>query len=318
MKKILLTGASGWLGAALTQALLARGDTVVATDLVHVPVLTALAGVHDTLIAVTCDLTDAAQVLATLRVHRPDAVIHAGALVGVIPCADAPLAAQRVNVGGSLHLFEAMCSAGVQRVIHISTEETYGHFNAPTITEDHPQAPLSLYGATKLAAERLGRVYAHEQGLECIQIRTCWVYGPGLPRLRMPRTFIEAAVRGEAYHLAQGSDFSVDQVYLDDVVAGVLLALDKPVHQYDSYHIATGNAPTLADTAAIVNQTVAGARISVGADGPYKNGDRLVSVRKGALDISRAQRELGYQPRYDLQQGIAATITATRATLVAS
>jgi len=89
---------------------------------------------------------------------------------------------------------------GVKRVIHISTEETYGDFLTPVIDEDHPQKPLSVYGLTKLAAEHYGRVYSRDHGLECINVRTCWVYGPHLPRLRMPRTFVEAALRGEPFH----------------------------------------------------------------------------------------------------------------------
>jgi len=319
MKKILVTGACGWLGTALVKALLARGDKVVALDVAISPAMGALeAGYPAVLTPVACDLGDWLQVLEAMHTHRPDAVIHAGAVVGVIQCAQAPFTAQRVNVAGSLHVLEAMRRVGVKRVIHVSSEETYGDFTAPLIDEDHPQKPVSLYGATKLAAEQLGRVYACEHGLECIHVRTCWVYGPQLPRLRVPRTFIEAALRGEPYHLPQGGDLAVDQVYIDDAVAGVLLALDKPAHRYDSYHIATGTAPTLLDTAAAVNQAVAGARISVGTDGPYQHGGTMVSAAKGALDIRRAQTELGYQPRYDLLRGIQAAVDATRAALARS
>jgi len=311
MKKILVTGACGWLGAALVKALLARGDAVVALDVAVSPAMTALTADHaNTLTPVACDLGQWPQVLDAMHAREPDAVIHAGAVVGVVQCAQDPFTAQHVNVAGSLHLFEAMRRVGVKRVIHVSSEETYGDFTAPLIDEDHPQKPISLYGATKLAAEHLGRVYACEHGLECINVRTCWVYGPSLPRLRVPRTFIEAALRGEPHHLAQGGDLAVDQVYIADAVAGVLLALDKPVHRYDSYHIATGAASTLADTAAAVNQAIAGARISVGTGGPYRHGGTLASAVKGALDIRRAQAELGYQSRYDLQRGIQATIDA--------
>ncbi len=312
-QKILVTGACGWLGRAIVEALLARGDTVVAVDLVVPPAVAARAAGEPRLIPEIADLGEWPRVLRLFETHAPDAVIHAAAIVGVVQAADVPLAALRVNVEGSINLFEAMRSTGVKRVIHVSTEETYGDFLAPVIDEDHPQKPLSVYGLTKLAAEHYGRVYSRNHGLECINVRTCWVYGPHLPRLRMPRTFIEAALAGEALHEPTGGDFAVDQVYIADTVAGVLLALDKAVHRFDAYNVATGVAPTLRDTADAVVRAIPGARITVGTEGPHRLGGTILSAVKGALDIRRAETELGYRPRYDLQAGIEATIAATRA-----
>lgn len=318
MKKILVTGASGWLGSEIVKALLARGDAVVATDIAISAATTSLAARQPAFTAVAADLCEWPQVSRLLRDHRPDAVIHAAAIVGVIQCADIPVKANRVNVEGSINLFEAMRIAGVKRVVHVSTEETYGDFTAPSIDEEHPQKPVSVYGATKLAVEHYGRIYSRDHGLECINVRTCWVYGPHLPRLRVPRTFVEAALRGQALHAPDGADLAVDQVYVADTVAGLLLALDKKTHRFDSYNIATGVAPTIADVAEAVNRAIPGARISVGSRGPYRHGGTVLSATKGALDISRARAELGYEPRYDLQRGIEATIEATRAALAQS
>jgi UDP-glucose 4-epimerase len=317
-KTILVTGACGWLGSAIVDALLGRGDRVVAVDLAVTPPMAARAAQDSRLVAAAVDLGEWHQVVRAFEAHRPDAVIHAAAIVGVIQAADIPLKALHVNVAGAVNLFEAMRLTGVKRVVHVSTEETYGDFQAPVIDEDHPQKPLSVYGLTKLAAEHYGRVYSRDHGLECINVRTCWVYGPHLPRLRMPRTFIEAALRGEPYHQPDGGNLAVDQVYIADTVAGVLLALDKPRHRFDAYNIATGVAPTLRDTADAVNRAIPGAKITVGDTGPYHHGGRVLTAVKGALDIRRAAAELGYRPRYDLQQGIEATIEATRAAFAAA
>lgn len=314
-KTILVTGACGWLGSAIVQALLARGDRVVAIDLMVSPAMAALASQQQLLVTAAIDLGEWHEVLRAFQTFRPDAVIHAAAVVGVVQAADIPLKALRVNVEGAINLFEAMRLSGVRRVVQISTEETYGDFQSAVIDEEHPQKPASVYGVTKLAAEHYGRVYSRDHGLECINVRTCWVYGPHLPRLRMPRTFIEAALRGEPFHQEDGGNLAVDQVYIDDTVAGVLLALDKPHHSFDAYNVATGVAPTLRDTADAVNRAIPGARITVGDTGPYHHGGRVLSAVKGALDIGRAKTELGYQPRYDLQRGIEATIEATRAAM---
>ncbi|CCE00028.1 NAD(P)-dependent oxidoreductase [Bradyrhizobium sp. STM 3809] len=314
-KTILVTGACGWLGTAIVQALLARGDRVVAIDLAVSQAMALQASRQPRLVTAAVDLGEWHAVLRTVQTLRPDAVIHAAAVVGVVQAADIPLKALRVNVEGTINLFEAMRLSGVRRVVHLSTEETYGDFQSAVIDEEHPQKPTSVYGLTKLAAEHYGRVYSRDHGLECINVRTCWVYGPHLPRLRMPRTFIEAALRGEPFHQPDGGNLAVDQVYIDDTVAGVLLALDKRQHRFDAYNVATGVAPTLRDTADAVNRAIPGAQITVGDTGPYHHGGRVLSAAKGALDISRARTELGYQPRFDLQTGIEATIAATRAAM---
>lgn len=311
-QKILVTGAAGWLGLAIVKALLKRGNAVVAMDLRSTPALSALVNTYPSLTIVEGDLCEWHQVTRLFKDHKPDAVIHTAAIVGVVAAADFPIKTMRVNVEGSVSLFEAMVQSNVRRVVHISTEETYGNFLSPVITEDHIQKPTSIYGLTKLAAEHYGRTYADRYGLECINVRTCWVYGPDLPRARVPKVFIDAALRGESYCLESGGDLAVDQVYIDDTVQGALLALDKPKHRFDAYHVATGAAPTIDDVAKIVRELIPGADVS-SKPGPYYHGGQFLTAVKGALDISRAQAELGYQPAYDLFKGIAATIEAARA-----
>ncbi|MFX7820597.1 NAD-dependent epimerase/dehydratase family protein, partial [Acinetobacter baumannii] len=93
-------GASGWLGSALVEALLERGDAVVGTDLMVSPTIAAFAAGGANLTAVAADLGEWHQVMRLFEKHKPDAVIHAAAIVGVIQCADIPIKAQRVNVEG--------------------------------------------------------------------------------------------------------------------------------------------------------------------------------------------------------------------------
>ncbi len=249
--------------------------------------------------------------MAAMQAHKPDAIVHCAAVVGVTNSLASPIATFRVNVEGSLNLFEAMRLCGVRRAIHLSSEETYGIFEHDTIDETHPNRPVAPYGISKYAVERLASGYVDRYGLEIIHIRTCWVYGPGLPRPRAPKTFVDAAVSRERLHLPDGGDFRVDHVYIDDCVDGILKALDKRTHGYDVYHIATGAAPSLAEIVRHINDLVPGSDISIGP-GPYRFIDGTEVVRKGALDISRARRELAYEPRYAIRDGLAAYIEATR------
>lgn len=317
MASILVTGANGFLGAGIVRALAERGDRVAAFDIAVGPVLKTLAERHGNVTVLQGEITEWQHVANAIKECKPDAIVHCAAIVGVLASADVPFATMRVNIDGSLNVFESMRLLGVRRVLNISTEEIYGDFRSDRITEEHPCFPVMPYGISKFAVEQLGRDYARNHGLEVINLRTCWVYGPGLPRARVPKTLVDAAVEGRALHVPAGGDFRVDHVYVDDLVAGVLAALDKREHRYDAYHISSGNAPSLREIVDIIKEVVPGAPISVGP-GQYAFGDRITAVRKGALDTTRAREELGYVPRYDIRRGITAYIEAQRKGLEAA
>jgi nucleoside-diphosphate-sugar epimerase len=244
-----------------------------------------------------------------MQAFRPDAVVHCAAVVGVRASLDAPIQTLRVNVEGSINVMEAMRLNGVRRLVHMSSEETYGHFRSDPIDEEHPQHPLMAYGISKLTVEHLGRSYAQRYGLECLNVRACWVYGPGLPRPRVPNTLVAAAASGTPLHLATGGDFRVDHTYIDDLVNGTIAVLDHRDHPFDAYHIASGKACSLAEIVAVIKELVPGAELSIGP-GNLELAPGVPSWKKGALDIGRAAEVLGYRPRYDMRAGIAATLAA--------
>jgi nucleoside-diphosphate-sugar epimerase len=167
------------------------------------------------------------------------------------------------------------------------------------------------YGISKLAVEHLGRSYGERYGIECINLRTIWVYGPGLPRPRVPKILVEAAVQGRELHLASGGDFAVDHTHVADLVSAVLAALDKETHPFDAYNIGTGQAVSLFEMVELLKELVPGARLSIGA-GNYEFAEHVPAVKKGALDISRARAALGWTPRYDLRAGLADYVAALR------
>jgi UDP-glucose 4-epimerase len=311
MSHILITGAGGFLGVELTAALARRGDEVTALDIVIGERLAALGEAHGNVTPVTVEITEWPAVFDLLRERPPDAIVHCAAVVGVPASVEAPFRTFQVNVEGSLNLFEAMRLCGVKRVVHISSEETYGPFQTAAATEDHPQQPLYPYGISKLAVEHLGRSYRELHSIECINVRACWIYGSGLPRPRIPKNLADAAVEGRPLHLAAGGDFAVDHTHVDDLVAGILAVLDKADHPHDVYNIGSGTAPTLFEIVEIITELVPGADISVGP-GNYLHADRIPAVRKGALDITRAREVLGYRPRFDIRAGLADYIAALR------
>lgn len=311
MKRYVVTGGAGFLGAEVVQALAERGDEVVAFDVAVSERLADLVGRHEAVSAVTGELTEWHHVAALLQRFQPHGIVHCAAIVGVPASVANPLRTMQVNVEGTLHVLEAMRLFEVPRLVHISSEEVYGPFQGAAAHEEDTPRPLHAYGVSKLAVEHLGRGYRERHGVECINLRTCWVYGPRLPRPRIPKTLLDAALAGRELHLERGGDFAVDHTHVSDAVQGVLAALDKAEHPYDVYNIGSGTAPTLSEIVAIISELVPGARISVGP-GNYLHGGEVPAVPKGALDLSRAREVLGYAPRFDIRRGLADYIEQAR------
>lgn len=306
--RVLITGGGGFLGAAVATALAGRGDTAIAFD-THFS--ESGESTSDNHVSVIGDITDMASLAQTVLTQKPDAVIHCAAVVGVLSSVGSPINIVRVNVEGAINVFEAMRIGNIKRCIHISSEEAYGAFHANRIDETHPLEPVLPYGICKATVEQLGRTYRDLQGLEVINLRTSWVYGPALPRDRIPRNLVLAALQGRSLHIPAGSDSAIDHTYLDDWVSAVLAALDHAGHRYDVYNIASGQASTVAQLVQIVSELIPGAQLSVGP-GLYRHGNQIELVRKGALDVSRAEQEFGWKPKFDIRSGLSAYIEEMR------
>ncbi len=298
--RVLVTGGAGFLGKALIQRLLQRGDKVVAFDTTVASLADLQCEYGDKLVSVAGDITDMSCVALTFKAHRPDVVAHCAAVVGILAT---PTASMRTNVEGSINVFDAMRLFDVRRCIHISSEESYGTFNAVMINEDHPQNPVSAYGISKLTVEHLSRCYRAFYDLDVIHMRTSWVYGVSLPRNRIPKNLIDAALAGRPLHLPHGGESAIDHTHVEDFVSGVVLALDLPQHPYDAYNIGSGTAPTLYEVVETIKEVVPGADISVGP-GVYRYLGEIEICRKGALDVSRARDVLGYVPKFDFRAGV--------------
>ncbi len=308
--KYLVTGGGGYTGMAVVKRLAERGDAVVAFDLIVSNALREYAESRPDVTPVAGNITSLPHIAQTFKERRPEAVVHLAGAVGAGQTMSNPWQVMEINVGGSLHMMEAMRLYDVKRMIFLSTEETWGDMN-PVSKETDFQVPFLPYGISKLTVEHFCHTYNLLYGLQCISLRTSWIYSPGLPRPRPPNTIIEAALEGRSLHLPEGAETAVDFTYMDDLVDGVIGALDHLDHPFDVYNVASGQVTSFQQVVDIVKDLVPGADISV-APGPYHFPGGVPMPVKGILDGTRARETFGYQPKYDMRRGLEAFIKEWR------
>ena len=311
-QSVLITGGAGFLGSHIARALVQRGDRVVIYDNFSTGLPQNLIDLQDKLKLANGDILDLSFLIRTIMAEKVKRIIHTAALVGFAASIEKPALTARINIEGTLNILEASRLVGVERIMDISSEEVYGHFQYEPADEDHPFSPTAPYSISKVAAEGFDRFFHTFFGLDVVIVRTSWVYGPGLPRARPPKTFIENSVKGIPTKMDSGADHRVDHTYIDDFVQGALLAFDERNSKSRIFNIASGRAYTFKEMARMVEEIIPGPKITVGP-GLLKYYETVEGPQKGALNIQRAQSELGYQPQYDLFKGLIKYVESLRA-----
>ncbi|MGE0798842.1 MAG: NAD-dependent epimerase/dehydratase family protein [Lautropia sp.] len=246
---ILITGAGGFIGLNLAEQLLARGDDVVAVTLDPLPAaaVAAFARLPGHLTTRAVDVRDAVRVAEVVAAHRPRALLHAAALTpGPAAAPERATAVIDVNVGGTAAVLRAARAAGVGRVILTSSTAVLGDapFGSEPVTEATAPAPLSLYGFSKLAAERLAVQARTADGLDVIRVRLTAIFGPwehdtGVrDTLSPPLQIAAAAAAGTPTTIAAGG--ARDWTYAGDIARALLALLDAERPAHDLYQLGVG------------------------------------------------------------------------------
>jgi UDP-glucose 4-epimerase len=221
-ERVLVTGAAGFIGRGVVAALRERGVAVTAVDR-EPPDASWDEGVQ----VVTGDLAEQETCIAAFET-RPTAVVHLAALTSVLRSVDAPMQTFAQNVTITQVLLELARGSGVDRFVLASTNAVVGDVGTSTITADLPLRPLTPYGATKAAGEMLLSAYSGSYGMTTAALRFTNVYGPGMSHKDsfVPR-MMRAALSGTGVRVYGDGQQRRDLVYIDDVVSGVLLALES-------------------------------------------------------------------------------------------
>ena len=296
-RTVLVTGAAGFIGSGVAAALLARGDRVRGIDNFdpfYAPEIKRRnlreAGPFP---CVEGDIRDPAAVREALR--GCDAVIHLAAKAGVRPSLLDPVAYADVNLRGTAVVLEEARAAGVRTFVAASSSSVYGSRSRAPFSEDDPcDAPISPYAASKRAMERhLERA----EGIEIACLRFFTTYGPRQRPEMAVHAFLRAIEDGTPLPFYGDGSSRRDYTYVDDVVDGVLRALDR-ARGFRIFNLGGSRTTTLAELVAALE--AAAGRKAVLDRRPDQAGD----VPLTCADVSRARAELGWEPRVGLEEGL--------------
>ena len=304
--RYLVTGGAGFIGSHLVEALLARGDEVICVDNFNDyynparkrrNVARALGQPGYTLIEADFrDLPAMEQVFAT---HRPAKIAHIGAMAGPRPSVERPLLYEEVNIRGTLNMLELARRYDVQSFLLASTSSVYGPSPTPW-TEDLPaNQPLSPYAATKKAAEILAYTQHYLHGTPTRIVRFFTVYGPrGRPDMT-PHLFVDAMIRRKPIVLFDGGvGVYRDWTYVDDIVAGVVAALDTQV-AFEIFNLGNSSPVQLSDFVALLERITG--LMAIVESRPLPAADPRITY----ANTDKARRVLGFHPHTAVEEGLA-------------
>ena len=299
--RVLVTGGAGFIGNEVARQLIAAGATVTVIDNFRNGKRENLADItSDRLTVEAVDIRDGDAMAKALK--GQDLVLHLACL-GVRHSIHAPLENHEVNATATLNLLELARTAQVKRFANISSSEIYGTARTAPMTEDHPQYPMTVYGAAKLAGERYTDAYWKTYGFPTTVIRPFNAFGPrshheGDSGEVIPK-FMLRAMAGKPLIVHGDGLQSRDFTFVADTARGIIAAGTHPATVGETINLGSGKDVTIKDLAALIARTLPGKNINV-EYGPDRPGD----VRRLLADSSKAARLIGFKAETPLQRGL--------------
>jgi UDP-glucuronate 4-epimerase len=313
---VLVTGAAGFIGFHVVARLAARGEDVIGIDNLNdyysVDLKRArLAALPSSARCIECDFADERALDTALSGETIDRVVHLGAQPGVRYSIENPRAYARANIAGHLNILELARERRVGHLVYASSSSVYGgNTRLPFRVEDRVDQPVSLYAATKKADELMSESYAHLFRLPQTGLRFFTVYGPwGRPDMAV-WLFTAAILAGKPIKVFNAGAMQRDFTYIDDIVSGIVAALDRPPADDQTlkaggshsphaiYNIGNSRSEELGRLIDVIE--AACGRPAIREHHPMQPGD----VHATYADISAIERDLGFAPSTPIDTGV--------------
>lgn len=305
MRKTLVTGGLGLIGHNVIPRLVSMGHTVVSADtktdygIIPKDELAYLISERQKKIPndvpnFEYDIQNREQMEELFSKYKFDTVLHLASFPRQKVVNADPAWGSRVMSEGLINLLELATKYNVCKFVYVSSSMIYGDFGDNT-TEDHPPAPIGQYGIMKLAGEWLVKDYSRRTGMAYTIIRPSAVYGPLDVEDRVISKFVSTAIRGGTLSV-KGENELLDFTYVDDAADGISAAVDLDTANFNTYNITKGASHTLLQAANLAIQLAGRGEVRV------ESKDQDFPSR-AALSIERAKRDLGFDPKYDMEHG---------------
>jgi nucleoside-diphosphate-sugar epimerase len=314
MKTVLVTGAAGFIGSNLTQALLEQGYRVVGVDNFDDTYNPAFKEEHIAPFLTNpnfalhrIDIRDLLALRAVFEIEKPSLVAHLAGKADTRDAVKNPEVYLSVNMDGTLNILELAREFAVENMAIASSGSVYGNNpNIPWQEDENTNFPLSAYGVTKKAVEMLAYTYHHNFNMNVSCLRYFNVYGENNRPSMVPYKWGMAFLLGEEIELSGEGVRQRDFTYVGDVVSGTILALTKPLG-FEVLNI-SNSSPTSLNELISVFEKVTGKTVSI-----RKRESHNASVNEMFADNSKAKKLLGWEPQVSLEEGITRLIGWLRA-----
>ena len=306
MRTFLVTGGAGFIGSHIAEALVARGDKVRVLDNLCTGHRANLRHLESQIEFVEGDITNADTVAAAVK--GVDCIFQEAALASVPRSVERPLDTHAACVTGTLNVLDQARKAGVRRLVYAASSSAYGDQPTSSKRETDLPAPISPYGAAKLAAELYCQAFSATYGFETVCIRYFNVFGPRQdPHSQYSAViplFITAMLAGRQPTIYGDGGQSRDFTYVANVVHGNLLAADADAKFVSGrvFNVANGRTTSLLELIGLLNSLL-GTKVQ-----PVHAPPRVGDVRESLADITQARKNLGYEPQVSFEEGLRRSI----------
>jgi nucleoside-diphosphate-sugar epimerase len=317
-RRVAIIGGAGFIGHNLALELKERGAEVTVIDSLQVNNLIAVMSgegygqnrdLYMRILAQRLDLLRAHDIPMVVQDARdyhalgrlmseiqPQIVLHAAAVAHADRSNKDPFS----TFDHSLRTLENaldMCRDTIEHFVYLSSSMVYGNFETPVIDEDHPLNPIGIYGALKLAGEKMVIAYQQVFEMPFTIVRPSALYGPRCVSRRVGQIFIENAIAGEPIKVWDGGTDRLDFTFVRDLVGGLIRVMEHPGSRNQTFNLTYGSARSIGDMVEIVREEFPDLVVE---DMPR---DKLMPTR-GTLSVERARALIGYEPEFPIDEGM--------------